>query len=88
MLDKMDPVLSFLAVGSAVKLFFAYINKDKRPKNLVCVGKIAKLTVYPVKSMSGVSLDNVECTQKGLKFTGEPVFDRYSDAFLHAVYIL
>ena len=76
MFEKVDPVLPFLAVGSVIKVFFAFMNKDKKPKNLVCVGKVCKLSIFPVKSMAAVPLDTVECTQKGFKFPDEPVFDR------------
>lgn len=75
-LDKLDQIFVFLGINYATKLVFLYINYKKRPSKAECVGRISRMTLFPVKSLQGIELQTGQVTQKGLKYLDEPLFDR------------
>lgn len=72
----LDPVFPFLGVAFVVKVVATYINRKARPKNALHVGEVTLLKMYPVKSMGGLTVSQLQCTQKGFKYPDEPLYDR------------
>jgi len=71
-----DPVFLFLAGAAVAKLTFAYLSWNKRPPRAMLVGHVTGLTLYPVKSMKGVPLEDAECTYSGIRLPGTDIHDR------------
>ena len=72
----MDAVVPFLAVSFGIKCIASYMSQGARPKRAKCVGQVTKLKLYPVKSMGGIEVSTLQCSQKGFKYDDEPLFDR------------
>ena len=76
MVGSPDPVLYFLSATAALKFIVAYLNHKSVPKQAKCVGKISRITLFPLKSSRGIDLDSAECTFSGLKMTEKNILDR------------
>ena len=60
-------IFSFLAGSAAIKYAVGYWWKDRFPPEAVRVGTVSRVTVFPVKSVGGVSLPRADCTINGLR---------------------
>ena len=76
MVGSPDPVLYFLSATAALKFLVSYLNYRSVPKEAKRVGKISRITLFPLKSARGIDLDAAECTFSALKMTGKNVCDR------------
>jgi len=72
----MDEILIFGAAAAAIKFSLMYLGWNKRPKQAELVGKVTRLTFYPVKSMAGVIVDQALCTSTGFQLPGTDIQDR------------
>lgn len=76
MVGSPDPVLYFLSATAVLKLVLSYLNCRSVPKEAKRVGKISRITLFPLKSSRGIDLDAADCTFSGLKMNGQNVYDR------------
>ncbi|XP_033113725.1 mitochondrial amidoxime-reducing component 1-like [Anneissia japonica] len=47
-----------------------YMRRKKKPLEYIEVGKVGEICIYPVKSCGGISVQEAECTARGIK-TGQ-----------------
>ena len=67
-------VFLFGACSAVLKYFTHYMGEGQRPRSAKQVGTVKAITLYPGKSMSGIGLQECECTFAGL--TAQGVRDR------------
>lgn len=74
-MDESSQFALALVAGTAVKLLSAEWFRKKKEKQFEQVGTISGLTVFPVKSCRGISLQSARCTVPGLQ--SDDVTDRH-----------
>jgi hypothetical protein len=63
-------LLVFGAVSVGVKYLLHYMSGHQRPPSAKLVGKVRAVTLYPFKSLSGISLQQCPATFAGLEING------------------
>ncbi|ELT95518.1 hypothetical protein CAPTEDRAFT_91125 [Capitella teleta] len=58
------PLFALIA-SAAVKHLVNFLWRNRRPPGSLRVGTLKSIAIYPVKSMSGISLPEVECSYSG-----------------------
>jgi len=61
--DGVDDVGWFLLLSSAVKGYLIWRDKMVAKRSLV--GRVARLVFYPVKSMAGIDVKQLDCQMYG-----------------------
>jgi hypothetical protein len=46
-------------------------NTSSVPRKWRCVGELSELTVFPIKSCAGISLQEAECTEYGIQMVSD-----------------
>ena len=76
MMQENNSVLTFFGLSFAVKLVLSLMKSSKKPKNVEKVGYLAKIKLYPGKSLKGLALQKAQCTQEGLHHPSHIASDR------------
>ena len=67
MLDDHQVLFVGLGLAAAAKYYMLYSIQHKVPKTAKKVGKVSRITLFPLKSATGVELDEALCTFNGLQ---------------------
>jgi len=73
---EIDEIVLFGAAVTAIKFTLMYMGWNKRPKHAELVGRVTRLTLYPVKSLAGVDVEQAVCTYMGFQLPGTDIQDR------------
>jgi hypothetical protein len=84
--------LLFGAAAVVLTVLIGWWHKVKRsnspPRKWRCVGKLSELTIFPVKSCGGISLQEAECTGCGIQTVSDgpmKLRDRYVSELINII---